>query len=155
MLSVIPSLFQSSRNVVIYHLTNTCMSGPCNLSLILSLYISFASNMHSADGQRALLYMRSVSSNSNPISCRTMKWRGQCKTIMNIGSMKTDWASQSLAKVCFLKGWHNDKAIHCSCWLAREATTEGSVDLVRVGKCQICALWLQVPGGIVFSLDLA
>lgn len=77
-------------------------------SLALSLAISFAYNIHSAGGQRSLLYIRSASSNSKrhqshptTLPCITMRWRGQWKTIMSVGSMKTDWASESLAKVCF------------------------------------------------------
>lgn len=79
-------------------------------AISLSLFlppISFPYNIYSAGGQRSLLYIRSASSDSKrhyshptTIPCITMRWRGQWKTIMNIGSVKTDWASESLAKVC-------------------------------------------------------
>lgn len=134
----------------------------CNisLSLSLSLPISFAYNIHSAGGWRALSYLRSASSNSkrhrsHPTSvlCITMRWKGQWKTIMNVGSVNilslawqrsafkgmTAWQSYSLL---LLARNRSSKGRFCFC--AKESGT----CILHIGV--LVALCLAPPAPQVF-----
>lgn len=86
----------------------------CVQSCVPSRSSSFAFNKHRAGGQRALLYIRSASSNSKrhqrppaAILCVTMRWRAQWKLVMNVGS-ESRLSSARLGCALPLK------AIHCS-----------------------------------------
>lgn len=101
---ILSTIFLYLLGSVIYHPTDKGVPGQtlackhacaivCVQTCVPSCSSSFAFNKHRAGGQRALLYIRSASSNSKrhqrppvAILCVAMRWRAQLKLVMSVGS---------------------------------------------------------------------
>lgn len=139
-----PPAFMFLSSSVIYHPTNKGVQGralACKharaivwaQSCVRSRSSSFAFNMHGAGGQRALLDIRSASSNSKrhqrlpaAILRATMRWRAQWKAVMSAGSE----SRLSSARPCSAS----------PSIAAMQAATGGSQDLHSARKSQARAL---------------